>query len=210
MKLFFSTLGRYVLLTSIGSLSGIGACQLYDDLVGDGRLPVFGSLEVTDPALQLSVYHNSTRHAFANFEERTDHWDLLEPTVDLVRGIAPEIAEWLEEMQRSGRIRYDADSDVLAGFDFLSRKLTISRKLFCEVDGSKAACLIHEYRHHRQNFSKVVRYTLSFVAYRDGVRSIVENDAHIYEAMAYSALGMHDYTSGPSYLLCGAGEEYRP
>jgi hypothetical protein len=66
--------------------------------------------------------------------------------------------------------------------------LIVQRALFEEKDGEVAAILCHEYRHSRQNPAKLIKCALSFVASADGDRSILENDALLYEHEARLAI----------------------
>jgi hypothetical protein len=81
----------------------------------------------------------------------------------------------------------------LAKFNWMNRCLYIDKGLFAESDGEIAVTLAHEYRHSRQNYTKMLKYAFSTFWKKDGDDSIVENDARFYETKAYNAI------FGPGY-----------
>jgi hypothetical protein len=182
---------HYVVRYGVVVLAFFGALSVWD-AHGDGQIPVFVSLL---PGCGLNPAHTPGLPYCEPGASAEARWEGLSPSLRILEAVNPEIAKWIDERHTAGKIVF-SDADVisndhcrsLAKYDLLSGKLTIQRELFAQCNGNIAAILAHEYRHSRQNYSKLVRYSLSFVFTKGGDSSIVENDAEIFEREAKNAI----------------------
>jgi hypothetical protein len=124
-----------------------------------------------------------------------DRWQGLAAALAILDDVNPQVASWVRGQHEHGALvfsdRHSGERDrqgSLARFDQFRHTLTVQRALFEENDGEIAAVLCHEYRHSRQNAAKLVKCILSFVVTADGDRSILENDAQLYEHEARLAI----------------------
>jgi len=125
----------------------------------------------------------------------SERWQGLAGALTILDDVNPQVASWVRQRhERHALIFSDRHLGLqntqasLARFDHLRRTLIVHRALFEETDGEIAAILCHEYRHSRQNMAKVLRCILSFVVTANGDRSILENDARLYEHEARLAI----------------------
>lgn len=182
---------RYLVRYSVVVLALIGLIGILD-AHGDGPIPYFVSLL---PTKNLDPNLCTTRECAEKGVVAAERWKGLSRPLKILHQVNPEIAKWLQEQNSRGAIVY-SDSDIqsvdkclaLAKYDTMSGKLTINRLLFAEHQGNIAVILAHEFRHSRQSYPKLFRYTLSFLFCKGGDPSIVENDAEIYEQEAKNAI----------------------
>ena len=181
---------HYLLRYSVVVLALLGLLSLWeahgDSCVPD-MVPLMGGEK--DPN-RFSALHCAKQGASDN-----DRWRGLTFALAILDDVNPQVADWVREMHARGRLVFSErhsgmrnQQASLAKYDHLGRKLTVQRALFEENDGEIAAILCHEYRHSRQNVAKLVRCVLSFVVAADGDRSILENDAELYEHEARVAI----------------------
>ena len=184
----------------------LGTVSLWDAW-GDGTLPGFSSLIVADK----DPHRVSSPQCIMAQTGDEERWLALAPALAILDEVNPEVAEWVRDRHARGKlifsngyVRPDDNRSSLARYDHFRGRLTIQRGLFAEKDGQIAAILCHEYRHSRQNLAKLLRCALSFVLRADGDRSILENDAELYEHEAEIAifgggrLNIADAVSPPS------------
>jgi hypothetical protein len=191
---------RHALNVATILLATVGLCHTWDTAVGDGALPTLRRL----PAHQnLAAYQNTTPH-MDTVRTPDDHWRALQPTLRLLRAVSPEIHEWVISVHAEKRLAYTllpihlamSDGQVLAAYDKNDETLRIGTAFWQHRDGDKAAFLIHEYRHYRQNRAKVIGVLLAkllsgrFTQYP----SALEDEAFLYQHEAYQALGLPSRT----------------
>jgi transcriptional regulator with GAF, ATPase, and Fis domain len=156
---------------------------------GDGWIPAMMPLRTIDPRAV------SAPHCAVPGIGDEARWQGLAAALSILDQVNPQVATWLRQKHEQGRVvfsdSYRAEGNKhgsLAEYDHVRRALVVHRMLFEENDGEVAAILCHEYRHSRQNLARVFKCALSFVVTADGDRSIVENDALLYEREARDAI----------------------
>jgi hypothetical protein len=122
-------------------------------------------------------------------------WRGLASVLAILDQVNPDVASWVRQRHEAGAVVFSDEycrgrdkHGSLAKYDHFGRRLIVQRALFEESDGELAAILCHEFRHSRQNTAKLVKCALSFVVTADGDRSILENDALVYEHEARWAI----------------------
>jgi hypothetical protein len=122
-------------------------------------------------------------------------WLGLAAALAILDDVNPKVASWLRDRREHGALIFSDqcagerdERASLARYDHFRRRLILQRGLFAQPDGEVAAILCHEYRHSRQNAAKLLRCALSFVLSAEGDRSILENDAVLYEHEASIAI----------------------
>ena len=179
---------RYIVRYTVICLAMLGLLSVWD-AHGDGWIAAMMPLRTIDPRAVSSA------HCAAVGTGDRDRWQGLAPALAILDQVNPQVAAWLRQKHEEGRIiftdSYRGQGDKhgsLAEYDHLRGALVIHRTLFEEKDGEVAAIVCHEYRHSRQNLARVFKCALSFVVSADGDRSIVENDALLYEREARDAI----------------------
>lgn len=198
----FGRLAKPMLNIVVLLLAMVGLAHVLDYASGDGSLPRFRSLRDSASHLQGRLYRNrSLKLARQEVSISTaDGWQAMQPAFFLVRAIAPEIADWLNRMHTRNRIVYRL---LPLQRHFFSRQIYLSSNVNWGVlnvgpafwnlrDGDKAAFLIHEYRHFRQNRPKVIASLTAEVlsGTLPEYGSVLEDEAFLYQNEAYRALGM--------------------
>lgn len=181
---------RYVVRYLVAVLVLLGLFSLWD-AHGDSHVPALVPLMGTEKDPHL---HSGLSCAEPGVRDR-ERWQALSAPLAILDDVNSQGAGWVREMHNRGGLvfsnRHTSGHDrqgSLANFDHISRKLTVQRALFEENDGEIAVILCHEYRHSRQNPAKLIRSVLSFVVTTEGDRSILENDAELYEHEARLAI----------------------
>jgi len=182
---------RYCLKYGVAVLAMFGLLQLWQ-AVGDGPIPTFQCMSAAAGLDPLR-----TSHPQCVFWERDDstRWRALTPALAIVSEVSPEVAAWVRQTRRDGKLHFAQRVKAgahpvsqLAQYDALRGRLTIASGLFAENDGTIAAVLCHEYRHARQRMPKTVVYALSFLWMDGGDPALIENDALLYEQEANLAI----------------------
>lgn len=182
--------------------AAVGVASMLNEAKGDPPLPAFRSLHQTAPHLMPHLHRNPTAGWSARSQvlNPTGYWAGLQSSLAILRAINPSIALWLEDMHAHQRIRYrllPLQKHVFGGQTYLSadpnqQVLRIGNAFWELPDWEKAAFLAHEYRHFRQNRAKMLASILSqllsgqFRTYG----SLLEDEAFLYQAEAYRAMGM--------------------
>lgn len=179
---------RYVVRYTILVLAFFGLLSLWESL-GDGRIPSPCLLRTLDP------YHVSAPQCILEGAGDQARWQALAAALAILDQVHPEVASWVRQRREASALVFSDEycrgrdrQASLARYDHFRHRLIIQRPLFSENDGEIAAVLCHEYRHSRQNFAKLVKCALSFVTTAEGDRSILENDALLYEHEARLAI----------------------
>ncbi len=180
----------YALRWTVVILALLGGFSLWDAW-GDGDIPGFGPLILAD----LDPHRVSSPHCILERSSDAERWCGLAPALAILDEVNPEVAAWVRDRQARGKLvfsnGYTRPGDnrySLARYDHFRGELIVQRGLFAEADGQIAAILCHEFRHSRQNAAKLLRCALSFVLQGEGDRSILENDAELYEREAEIAI----------------------
>lgn len=184
------SVARYVLRYAVILLAALGLLSLWD-AYGDSQVPrMVPLMGMTKDPNQFSALECAEQGVGDD-----QRWQGLAASLAILDDVNPKIADWVRERHDCGRLvfsdRHTGGHDnygSLAKYDHLGRRLTVQRALFEENDGEIAAILCHEYRHSRQNAAKLVRCVLSFAMTANGDRSILENDAELYEHEARTAI----------------------
>lgn len=194
----FSVLKRLILTLLIL----LGACTLYDQAIGDGRLPRLNDLSDISQ-FTAQARENTTLSKLENPVAQPD-WKNLAASRELLTAVSPEIAAWLYALHEQNRIIYDSphhlsafygkapETPVLAAYEKLGGKLYLGDDFWVLNDGEKAAILAHEYRHSRQSWPKVLSHRLAQLIGGGQLhyQSSLEAEAFAYERQVRSALGL--------------------
>ncbi len=179
---------RYVIRYTLLVLALFGLLSLWE-AHGDGRIPALLPLRTADPR---RVSAPLCAVPGVNDDAR---WRGLASALAILDQVNPDVASWARQMHEAGAVVFSDEycrgrdkQASLAKYDHFGRRLIVQRALFEESDGEIAAILCHEFRHSRQNAAKLVKCALSFVVTADGDRSILENDALVYEHEARLAI----------------------
>jgi hypothetical protein len=179
---------RYVIRYTVLVLALCGLLTVWESY-GDGRIPGLCPLRTIDP------HRVSSLHCGAKGVDSDARWQGLSAALAILDQVNPEVASWVRQEYEAGALVFSDEycrgpdkQGSLAKYDHFQRRLIVQRALFEENDGEVAAILCHEYRHSRQNPAKLVKCALSFVVSADGDRSILENDALLYEHEARVAI----------------------
>lgn len=179
---------RYVVRYTVLVLAFCGLLGVWESL-GDGPIPVPCPLRTLDPR------HVSAPQCIVEGVGDPARWQGLAPAMAILDQVNPEVASWVRQRREASAVVFSDEvcrgrdrQASLARYDHFRRQLIIQRSLFAQNDGEIAAVLCHEYRHSRQNFAKLMKCALSFVTTSHGDRSILENDALLYEHEARLAI----------------------
>lgn len=181
-----------------GALIILGLCALYDQGIGDGKLPALNDVSGSPEVLSAARYNSTlTIKGPAN-------WENLSGGRRLLLLLSPQLAEWLYQLNNRQKIIYEtrgnwrsaygktSQTPLLAAYEPWSGKLYIGSAFWKLPDGEKAAVLAHEYRHSRQNWPKVLSHRLvQWITHGQlQYESSLENEAFDYERQARAAFGL--------------------
>ncbi len=181
----------------------LGLCTLYDQGVGDGKLPVFNDLSSLQE-MQTRAQQNSSQNLKA-----PANWGALSGGRSLLLALSPQLADWLYQLNDQQKIIYKApekwqsaygkssETPLLAAYEPWSGNLYIGAAFWALSDGEKAAVLAHEYRHARQNWPKVLSHRLAQWLTHGQLQyhTTIESEAFDYERQARAALGLSPLTA---------------
>jgi hypothetical protein len=181
----------------------IGLGRVYDLAVGDGAIPAFTTRELTPLERERLVFQNTTAPLAQSNPARpsAEYWRGLQPTLALLRSVNPSVAEWVMGLYREGRIVFDlslpvdhpAYQNTLAFQSPVVPYLMLAPGYWQQSDLEKAAILVHEYRHHRQSFPKLLSermaQVLSLQVLFNPDATLLEEEAYRYQGEFYRALG---------------------
>lgn len=167
----------------------VGVCHCLDAYWGDGALPGFKAVRAIQK--QAHITPVST----------TDVTQALKATRGILQQTSPAVAEWVWDLQRRDRIIHHfqipidhPDYTVTLAFQSpMVHYLLLAPAFWQQSDIDKAAILVHEYRHSRQNVAKVLAVrgwqflTLQAVFRPDANQ--LEDEAYQYQAHFYQAVG---------------------
>jgi hypothetical protein len=182
---------RYCLKYCVLLLAALGLIQLWQ-AGGDGPIAPFHNLA---PDARLDPHHVTAAPCLLTKTDPETRWAAIKPALAILDEVHPDVASWVRETQRRGKLRFSdrwttgrGGPPCLARYDALRGTLTICPGIFAENDGRIATVLCHEYRHSRQRSSKTILYALSFIWTRGGEPAIIENDALLFEQQAQFAV----------------------
>lgn len=186
-------------------LAVIGLCRLVDAALGPDVVPGFRPVDTGRARTLILMSGNLTRGFGARADELDGdlYWEGLQGTVRLLELANPDVARWLLERHDRKRIVYNfripmdhpAYAGTLAFQSPVVPYLLLAPGFWEESDLDKAAVLVHEYRHSRQNFAKTMAergwqlLTLKVLYAPDDNR--LEDEAYLYQYGFYRAFGMN-------------------
>lgn len=113
----------------------------------------------------------------------------MQPSLRLLDLVCPEASKWYRHEYDHNNVVYKWDNDsAIAKFDFLTRKLILSKQFFFLREGEKAETLAHEYRHSLQNRTKFMKQVVLSILTNQLHEEIVEDDADYLELRVHVAL----------------------
>lgn len=113
----------------------------------------------------------------------------MQPSLKLLDLVCPEVSDWYRDQYDYNNVAYDWGNDsAIAKFDFLTRKLILSKQFFFLREGEKAETLAHEYRHSLQNRTKFMKQVVFNILTNELHEEIVEDDANYLELRVHVAL----------------------
>lgn len=192
-------IGRFIvhelILFLIAAVGVITVSNVMEAIQGDGPLPTFNPLP-RHSYLQRLAHTNTTYDGPPSDE---DYWESLQPSLRILNEVCPEVVEWVEDRHINNKIVIDREEQkyYIASYH-MHGQLTLKRPFFEQSEGEKAITLVHEYRHSRQHWGKVVRGILSELNFDGGRIEIMEDDAERYEKQAWVAIFYGEYYN----LLC--------
>jgi hypothetical protein len=157
----------------------LGGASLYNLVVGDQVPPVNYYA-----AFQTYRYARVTTNK--NLLVNYDHeqcWDAIQPALLLLDEACPEASAWARDRHATGLLRWIDNDYIYASYHPASGHLSISRLFFGLNDGERAVTIAHEFRHSRQNFSKMITASVAMVltVNNDLLDDIMEPDAYWFE-----------------------------
>lgn len=179
------------------TLALIGGGHVYDSVIGDGPMPKLNVIKRTAPSVAAKIYENNT--ASLAFREATpeQYWQALQPTLEILDAVAPEIGNWVRDRHQAGKILYampgNAPDDAIAGYQPMTRQLFLSNTFWRFSNGEKASTLAHEFRHSQQNIPKSIAVRMTQLITGDLLKypSRIEDEAYMYQLEFYRAVGMN-------------------
>lgn len=185
-EFFFVTTG-YCTFCVLAILLSLGIFSFYDIVVGDDVPPVAGLMGRFSSDRELAYL----RAAYFDFNEFRDSegWLALQNSLVLLDSVAPHVSTWVREQYQKGLIIWKpGETRLLASYDNNAGRLSISKYLFSENNGTVASILAHEYRHSRQSDVKFFRNYLTFFILGKYKEDLIEDDAVLYEYQVYFAI----------------------
>lgn len=206
-----STINVGIMLSAV-----VGGGYMYDQAVGDQNVPVFQTLIPKETKSGLpkhldALLDTNTTSRFQpglslkrmvpeNGKMAAEQgYQYLQPSLSIVRQVVPEIADWYATMQQDGRLVFGTHeraekfygADVYAAYDQIRGTLNIGPAFWDMSELDKAANLVHEFRHAKQNMPKVISdrlgQALTLRILSDECR--IEDEAYLYQEAFYRALG---------------------
>ncbi len=176
---FFVATLRYSTVAVIAILVILGGFSVYEFFIED-EVPRIRTLTHRDRELEMAR-SNTTRSLAFDFKEE-ECWDALQPTLQILDKVCPEVSKWVRDRHANGKIVWEKKMTMTyARYDYINKKLIFNRISFYENDGVKASILAHEFRHSRQSFTKFYRSVVACMICREPKPNIVENDAYLFE-----------------------------
>lgn len=181
----------------------IGMGTVYNEAVGDGRMPSLHPVPAAAKTLHRAVDLNTTASLPVTAPNEV-RWQAMTSSRRLLGVVSPEISRWLDRLHAEDRIVYGDppdpmlmydrpdDTSLLGAYRHFNGKLYLGRDFWDVSDGEKVCVLVHEYRHSRQNMPKQLASQLSrlLVGKASEYASPTEDEAFQYESRAYKALGL--------------------
>jgi hypothetical protein len=122
-------------------------------------------------------------------QDPTDNWKALQPSIAILRKVCPEAADWAEDRWSTGNLVFEAaNSDNIAHYDFISKKLTLNWYMRDCTHGENAVTLAHEFRHSRQQWTRPARAAIYILIFQKVREEIVEDEAHDFERQVHIAI----------------------
>jgi len=197
MRSILARIGRILLLM----LLVIAVSFVIGETIGDGDLPEFYSMPVeklADPVTQNTTAHLAQSKLPRRHEES---WMALYHTLRILETASPEISDWVRDRNNKNLLILDFNipvdhpsySTTYAFQSVLTGHLLLSSHFWRLTDIEKAGVLVHEYRHSRQNFFKVMAgrawQVLSIKGLLNPDESVLEDEAYLYQSEFYKAIG---------------------
>ncbi|MBY0403317.1 MAG: hypothetical protein K2X66_05430 [Cyanobacteria bacterium] len=196
---FFSTTLSSTVSFFFTWVAMIGAGHVYNEAIGDGRLPQFKVNRSHQETSQNKIYQNTTIHLQGQKNISAEaYWASLQPTLKILKVVSPEIEAWVQDRHQLNKIQYTLpeteEQGAIAAFDPRNKTLHFGEPFWAMADGHKAAAIAHEYRHSRQNIPKMIstRITQMMTGKFLDYPCLVEDEAHLYQQEFYRAIGMSD------------------
>jgi hypothetical protein len=163
----------------------IGTCSVLDKIIGDGFLPAFTPSKYTE------------QKAITQLKNGQDYQASLQTVFRILRTVNPPIAYWLKRQTVQYQFVFPIDHPQYKETKALHipfiNMLLLGPGFWKETDLDKAAIIVHEYRHSRQNFAKTIgertSQFLSGQAFLNPDATRLEDEAYLYQAAFYQAVG---------------------
>ncbi|MBY0449534.1 MAG: hypothetical protein K2X01_02775 [Cyanobacteria bacterium] len=207
-KPFYRRISGFIARVVITYTTLIGGGEVYNHVVGDGALPRFSAFM---PYEKDTLLENTTAGLSPEALKKLsaeEKWQALQPTLKILNALSPDIADWVKTQHRQGNLSYGPPTLTLNGnskdlilASFTMGSLKINTPFWQMPDGYKAATLVHEYRHSRQNWGKLLSVFGTKLLTADfAYPSRIEDDAFLYEQEAIRAMGL-PVSSGVEWYL---------
>jgi len=181
----------------------VGCIHITAALTGNETVQPFRSLYAIRPDLMKDRYVVLTRN-IRNEDSVEAHWQALQPSLNLLNAISPDIAKWIVRLYNQNQIIWEKKPHffnwpVLAAY---GKEFYFAPDFWKLSEGDKAAVIAHEYFHYRQNKSwmvgDVIMETLTGKLSEYGSRT--EDEAYLYQIYAYRAMAMPPGEIATSYF----------
>jgi hypothetical protein len=176
--------------------AGVGLVQLMGAVSGQVTVQPFRSLAAFRPEWMPLRTQCLTR-SLKNSDSAEAHWQALQPARQLAWAINPDIATWLDRLNREERITWSQQPTlfnwpVVASYVWYADTFYLGPGFWKLREGEKAAVLAHEYFHAQQNKWAMVGDTLleTLSGQLPEYGSRTEDEAHLYQWFALRALDL--------------------
>jgi hypothetical protein len=185
-KEFWETVNKSVASIIISIFLLLGSFSVFD-MVFPEHVPDVNYIGVRLEKEWVKQNLNQTLDPESWTEEQRIH--ALQPSLKMLDIVCPEVSKWVRNQYEQKLIVYLwTDGPEIAKFDFLTRKLFLSKTFFSLNEGEKVKTLAHEYRHSIQNRTKFMKRVIYNMLTNELHEGIVEDDAELFEFRVHVAL----------------------
>jgi hypothetical protein len=193
-------LGTSILNCCVLTLAILGGAEVYNRVYGDGPLPRFA---IDHGLTHAELDATKTLDLAGRHLTPQEGWEGLQPSVEILNKVVPEVSDWLKKLHREGKIIFDLPPEAYKGQygeSFIgavsthhtqSGNLNISQGFWEMSEWEKAGFIVHEFRHSRQNIVKTLKISaLNAVTghSREYSTGQIEAEAYLYEKAFYEVL----------------------
>lgn len=163
----------------------LGLCEVYDICVPE-VVPEVNSLPPTSTEARFARQNSTSQ---VGIKDSNLLWSDLRKPLYILDRVCPEASQWVRDRYYHGKLVWPVNHDgYIAKFNYGTKQLFIYPLFFDENDGKKAAILAHEFRHSRQNITKLIRRAFAYAMLKQTQDWVVENDAYYFQQQVELAI----------------------